>query len=164
MKTFWTKFFMLMSLVCLLTVGVNFVEAKGLPGADAKQLWEYVTKKNPYTGWGYFPGSYGMYDGTHPHGAKLKLFANGPALKAAREGKSMPYGAIVLKENYAKDGKTLKAVTPMYKVKGFNPKEGDWFWAKYGPDGKVMKAGKVEGCINCHKSREKYNWMFKEAK
>jgi hypothetical protein len=55
------------------------------------------------------------------------------------------------------------AVTPMYKVKGYNPEAGDWFWGKYGPDGKIMASGKVKGCINCHGVQKAKDWIFTEA-
>lgn len=134
------------------------------PSADGPKFWNHITKANPYLGWGYWPGHYGIYPGKSPHGAYLKIYANGIALKAAREGKPMPYGAILVKENYGKDKKTLMAVTPMYKVKGYNPQGGDWFWAKYGPKGKVLKAGKVEGCIKCHSVQKSKDWLFTETK
>jgi hypothetical protein len=54
------------------------------------------------------------------------------------------------------------AITPMYLEKGYNPDAGDWFWAKYGPEGEVMSSGKVEGCIGCHRTRD--NWLFTEKK
>ncbi len=135
-----------------------------LPPADAEGFWTYITETNPYTGWGYWPGHYGIYPGKSPHGAYLKVYANGTALKAAREGRSMPYGAIIVKENYGKDKKTLMAVTPMYKVRDYNPQAGDWFWGKYGPDGKVMAAGKPKGCIQCHGVQKDKGWIFTEAK
>jgi hypothetical protein len=138
--------------------------AGDLPGADAAELWQYMTRTNPYTGWGYWPGKVGVYEGTRPHGAKLVLYANAPALKAAREGRPMPYGAIVVKENYGPDGKQLMAVTPMYRVEGYNPEAGDWFWAKYDGAGKALKSGKVDGCINCHRARAAENWIFAEQK
>ncbi len=84
-----------------------------LPSPDAKKVWSYMTETNSYLGWGFWPGYQGIYPGKSPHGAFLKLYANSPALKAAREGKMMPYGAILVKENYGKDKKTLMAVTPM---------------------------------------------------
>jgi hypothetical protein len=31
----------------------------------------------------------------------------------------------------------LKAITVMYKIKDYNPADGDWFWVKYSPDGKA---------------------------
>ena len=45
--------------------------------------------------------------------------------------------------------KTLGAVTVMYRVNGYDPDAGDWFWAKYKADGSIAKAGKVAGCIGC---------------
>ena len=138
--------------------------AGDLPAADGAAVWQYITAVNPYTGWGYWPGKVGVYEGTRPHGAKLILYANGPALKAAREGTSMPHGAILVKENYGVDGKKLMAVTPMYKVEGYNPDAGDWFWAKYDGVGAVQKEGKVGGCINCHRAKAAADWIFTEAK
>lgn len=141
--------------------GGDMRSAEGdLPPADAKAFWTYITKTNPYKGWGYWPGHYGMYPGRTPHGAFLVLYANPIALRAAREGKPMPEGAILIKENYAKDKKTLMALTPMYKVKGYNPEGGDWFWVKYTPGGKVEKAGKPKGCINCHEAVKDNSWIF----
>ena len=55
----------------------------------------------------------------------------------------MPDGAIIVKENYGKDKEKLMAITQMYLKKGCNPDAGDWFWAKYGPEGEVMSSGKV---------------------
>ena len=151
---------------CFMMLGAlaQVAAAGEMPPADAEALWKYVTEADPYTGWGFWPGRDGLYKGTQPHGAQLKLYANGPALEAAKTGQPMPYGAIVLKGNYGKEGKTLMAVTPMYKVKGFNPEGGDWFWAKYKAGGEVEKAGKVQGCINCHASRKDQNWIFNEVK
>lgn len=135
-----------------------------LPPPDGGKFWTYITETEPYLGWGYWPRHYGIYPGKSPHGAFLKIYANGIALKAAREGKPMPYGAIIVKENYGKDKKSLMAVTPMYKVRGYNPEGGDWFWGKYGPDGKIMASGKVKGCINCHGVQKAKDWIFTEAK
>ena len=42
----------------------------------------------------------------------------------------------------------------MHKVEGFNPKKGDWFWAKYNP------TGKVKGCIGCRNSVEDNDYIF----
>jgi hypothetical protein len=41
----------------------------------------------------------------------------------------------------------------MYKIKDYNPKDGDWFWAKYIPTGDTLKAGKLKECIGCHSTR-----------
>lgn len=143
----------------------EMVAMENLPPPDAGQFWTYITETHPYKGWDMWPGYEGMYPGQSPHGAYLKLYANSIALKAAREGKTvMPDGAILVKENYAKDKHTLAAITPMYRVKGYNPEGGDWFWAKYGPEGEVMAAGKVKGCIDCHRAVKSQDWRFTRAK
>ena len=79
---------------------------------------------------------------------------------AAGNPKDLPNGSIIIKENYGPDKKTLMAVTVMYRSKGYNPQAGDWYWAKYNPDGTIAKmppekgsmkiAGKAKGCIMCH--------------
>jgi hypothetical protein len=153
------------TLVCLLVFTALLSEAgeDSIP-ADPGKVWTHITECNPYLGWGTWPGYPGIYPGKSPHGAFLKLYANGIALKAAREGKPMPNGAIIVKENYGKDQKTLMAITPMYKVKGYNPDAADWFWAKYAPDGTVAKSGKVKGCIDCHRTQEDKDWLFTTPK
>ena len=47
----------------------------------------------------------------------------------------------------------------MYKVKGYNPNDGDWFWVKYDPTGKADKFGKPKGCIGCHGTRAKNDFI-----
>jgi hypothetical protein len=135
-----------------------------IPHADADAFWSYITVENPYENWSFWPGKDGIYPGQSPHGAFLKLYANDIAINAVKAGmKTMPDGAILVKENYGKDQKTLMAVTPMYKVPGYNPDAGDWFWGKYGPDGEVMAAGKLKGCIQCHAAVKDNDWIFTEA-
>ncbi len=118
-----------------------------LPGADPKDLWEYITKTSPYTQWNYWDDHKGLLEGNQPHGSLHKVFVN----HAAYSSKSAPlnYGAIQVKENYNKDEK-LMAITVMYKVKGYNPEAGDWFYAKYTPDGMAKPFGKPKGCVECH--------------
>jgi len=51
-------------------------------------------------------------------------------------------------------------ITVMQRSKGYDPEHGDWYYAKYMPDGKIaitppeMKsmpvAGKFMTCIECH--------------
>lgn len=76
-----------------------------------------------------------------------KVFVNETGLKSTSP--AVNYGSILVKENIGKDNQ-LKAVTVMYKVTGYNPVAGDWFWVNYGVDGKAAKSGKPAGCISCH--------------
>lgn len=122
-------------------------------------FWNYLTKsKSRYRKWRAFPGSTtDIYEGTSPHGAYLRLFANH---KARTNPEELPHGSIIVKENYAKDQRTLKAVTVMYRSPGYDPAHKDWYWIKYNPDGSVAKtppdkgskpiAGRFQSCIQCH--------------
>jgi hypothetical protein len=144
-----------------------------LPLAEASSLWKHITAVDPYRNWDLYPPKKGLYPSMrrgltpakNPHGAYLKLYGNKTALQAAGESEHepMPNGAILIMEDYGKDKKTLKSITVMYKVKGYNPAEGDWFWGSYGPAGQVMDSGKVESCIECHRTQYKHDWRFTGA-
>ncbi len=80
---------------------------------------------------------------------------------------------VIVKNNYGGTGvskksvtdnpsKYLAAITVMFKRKGYDADNADWFWVKYSPKGDVLKkprgievAAKVakgapKGCIACH--------------
>jgi len=159
------RFVVLLSITGMLVLGLTIAASSGdLPPAKGGDFWTYITKIDPYQKWETYPGYPGIYPGKSPHGKYLKLFANPAAQKALKEGRPMPEGAIIIKENYGKDQKTLMAITPMYKVNGYNPDGGDWFWAKYGPNGKVMASGKPKGCIKCHGVNKDSDWLFTRPK
>ena len=127
-----------------------FIEAKHgseLPAADAQALWKYITEVSPYQDWGFWEDHQDMQPGNAPHGPFHKVFINETLSKA--EGVPAPYGSIQVKESYNKDKKKT-ALTVMYKVKGYNPEAGDWYWARYDFNGKAGPEGKVQGCIGCH--------------
>lgn len=144
-----TLVFNLMSLAAAKGTGSN---RDNLPPAQAKAFWTYIHKINPYKNWQMWPGKHGLYPGRSPHGAFLKLYVNKIAYTAAKTHRPMPGGAILVKENYAKDKTTLLSITPMHKTDQYNPSAGNWFWAKYGPEGKVMETGKIQRCIDCHRT------------
>lgn len=156
--------------LCVLLATVTVVNCGGksgemmgmqeMPKPEGAAFWTYISATSPYTSWQHWPGYEGIYPGKSPHGAYLKLYANDIAIKAAKMGQALPSGAILVKENYAKDQQTLMAVTPMFRVKGYNPEGGDWFWAKYGPSGEVMAEGKPKGCISCHGAVKNQDWLF----
>ncbi len=134
------------------------VAAQGeLPAADAQALWTYIAETSPYTGWGTWPDESfkGYLPSGAPHAKVVKIFVNDVGLNVASKFPGeMPEGTIIVKDNYKGESVDspgeLDAVTVMYKVKGYNPEGGDWFWAKYKPDGTADAAGKVAGCIGCH--------------
>jgi len=127
---------------------------------NGPNLWKYITVEKPYTKWDLWPGTEKMYKGTQPHGAFLTTYVSKGAKQAIEKKKGkFANAAIIIKENYMPD-KTLAAVTVMYKAKSYNPEAGDWFWAKYNPDGSVDKEGKVGGCIKCHSAKADNDWVF----
>ena len=121
-----------------------------MPGPDGDALWNYISKVSPYQQWSFWSDHQGMMDGRAPHAPKHKVFVNQQGINS----KTAPveYGTIEVKENYSPSHE-LKAITVMYKVKGYNPAAGDWFWAKYSPAGETQKEGKLKGCIGCHAKR-----------
>lgn len=130
-----------------------------LPGPDADALNAYIVKYNPYRSWSLWPGKGRLYAGREPHGSLLTTYVNDAALYAINNKKGMGDGAIIVKENYTKD-KEFVALTVMYRVKGYNPEAGDWFWVKYAPDGTAQSAGKVKGCIDCHGAKKDNDYIL----
>ncbi len=108
------------------------------------------------------------YIGKPPHGKVLSVI----------EGKIKVdgfMGDLIIKKNFRGGGlsvedvinhpkKYLASITVMFRKKGFDPADKDWFWVKYKPNGEIMAnpkgmrlAGKVAkgmptGCISCHKA------------
>jgi hypothetical protein len=130
-----------------------------LPDANAEKLNEYLVKFNPYTSWDLWPGKGRLYKGTEPHGVLLTTFVNESAYFSITRKQPMTDGAIIAKENYTADRKFI-ALTVMYKIKGYNPEAGDWFWVKFAPDGSVQNSGKVKDCIQCHSSKKHNDFIF----
>ncbi len=118
-----------------------------MPGTDPGDLWEYITKTSPYSQWKFWDDHQGLQEGNQPHGSLHKVFVNDTAYNSNTA--PLDFGAIQVKENYNKEEK-LMAITVMYKVKGYNPEAGDWFYVKYTPDGMAKPYGKPKGCVGCH--------------
>jgi hypothetical protein len=134
--------------LAVLALGLLPALAAGdMPGADAAALWKYITQTSPYKKWGQFPDKMGVQSSKAVHGTNVQIWANQPVLTAKQV--PLPDGSIIVKEGMG-DDKKANVVVVMYKIKGFNPEAGDWFWAKYDLDGKVGAAGKVAPCISCH--------------
>lgn len=139
----------------------------------ASKLWQNM-EKGGLVGKGAIMST--PYTGMHPHGAILDTID-------AHTSVGNDKGVVIIKRNYggkgvskqavANDpGKFLKAVTVMFKRKGYDADNHDWFWVKYAPDGKVLKnpkgaslAGRVakgmaQGCIACHKGAPGGDMVF----
>jgi hypothetical protein len=133
-----------------------------LPGADAQQLWKYITKDNPYKSWRNFPHLPGrfLHVKENPHGDWVAAYLNNEAYDSINSPSypfKMKYGSIVVKENYSLSNSdpspqppltsvpvTLTSLTVMYKIKGYqsSPGEEEWFWVMYG-----CNSGQCDGSV-----------------
>lgn len=135
----------------------------------ASQLWQVMEE-------GRLVGSDAIqalpYSGGDPHGAVLQTFYT-----SATIGEET--GTLVVKRNYGPGGATadsvladpqeqLAAVTIMFRRdEGYAPDSGDWFWAKYLPDGTLDQtpdgtplAGLAAGCISCHSTAPGEDYLY----
>ena len=128
-----------------------------MPEPKESDLWNYITKVSPYQSWSFWPDYQDMQEGRSPHGALNKVYVNDLALKS--ETPPVEYGSIQVRETYGLDNE-LRTITVMYKVKDYNPKDGDWFWAKYSAEGNAQIAGKPTACIGCHATRAKNDFVI----
>ena len=132
-----------------------------------EKFWDYLVE-NKFRNWAPVPGkSDDFFRGESPHGAFLKMYLS---RGAAGSPSDLPVESILVKENYADDRTTLDSITIMYRIEGYDSEHGNWFWAKYKPDGTLaqapedkggaMLAGKVEACIQCHSGANGDDYVF----
>jgi len=110
------------------------------------------------------------------------LWANPVALQAAREGKPMPAGAVLLLEQHAakldadkkpvmgSDGFYVADRLLGYTVMGTGAgwgtgfpemlRNGDWNYAVFAPDMKIRTGVNQADCLACHKPLDKTNYVF----
>lgn len=169
----------LVARVAILTVLAMFVVAcqtgggeVDLPEADGNAVMDYVLETNPYTEWGTWPSdqwnnfNVNLVSGA-PHGNVVRIYVNSIALDAADSfDGSLPEGSMIVKENYVgtdpDNPGELDAVTIMYKMEGYNPDAGNWFWVKAKPDGSQIDAeGAVDGCIGCHSQADNDDYVLR---
>lgn len=117
---------------------------------SGERLWERISSESPYERYTFWPGHEGVQLGQAPHGIFHKIYANRDLAESLPRGDSKaPYGSIIVKENLNSE-KELAKITVMVKVEGFDPENGDWFWAAYTPEGMEEASGSLRGCIGCH--------------
>ncbi|BCS96736.1 hypothetical protein DSLASN_23680 [Desulfoluna limicola] len=146
MKTRW----ILAAVAVLMFIGIGVVNAM-MPAPNPDKLWRFITHESAYDTWGFWGDHEGLQSGAAPHGPYHKVYVNKRGLYSMTA--PAQYGTLIVKENYGDEmGKDLKAVTVMYKVRGYNPEAGDWYWVKYSPKGVAETYGRPQGCINCHAS------------
>jgi hypothetical protein len=126
----------------------------------AEKFIEYITVADPYREWQTWPGKHKLYQGkaTYGHGALITTYVNRAASRSMEEKSGMADGSIIVVENYDA-AKKLQTLTTMYKVKGFNPQGGDWYWVEATPKGEIINSGKVQACIDCHRVQAENDYI-----
>lgn len=131
--------------------------ARAGPDTTEAAVWAHLQEEAYRDNWALWPGTEELYAGTEPHGMLLTTYVNETAREALAAGTGagdLPFGSIVVKENYMPDG-TYAAATVMYRVEGYNPDHDDWLFAKYnGSEGDVEAFGRPAECQACHQNAE----------
>lgn len=113
--------------------------------AEAASIWEQIAD---YRTWEQFEGHEGIEKSVSVHGNYVRTFVSP---NASGRHDDLPYGTIVVKENMSKnDESTLQATTVMQRIEGYDPENGDWFWARFKANGEQTHNGKVAFCFDCH--------------
>jgi Cytochrome P460 len=105
------------------------------------------------------------YVGKEPHGAILDYLQTDLTV-AGRTAPAMVkknYGGkdVFIAKVWADPHLYLKDITVMFKREaGYDPAHQDWFYAKYAGKGGVEAAGRVDGCISCHKKAPGNDYVF----
>lgn len=130
----------------------------------ADSLWRFIVRPQaPYTTWEILPIRKNVVSGTEgdrPHGPTPKVYSKPELVQDLRDLSALPFGSILVIEDYSPDGKTRNSISIMYRVKGTDPEHNDWYWMRYLPNGSLATidgnpvgkpmAGKVKSCIDCH--------------
>lgn len=115
---------------------------------DQQEAGTLLDKMSGYDQWAHFAGHEGIKRGNSPHGKFVRTFVNP---EGAKNPSAPGYGSIIVKENYSSDDPaSLGAMTVMQRIEGYDPDNGDWFWARYDKKRKLTHSGKVAFCADCH--------------
>jgi pathogenesis-related protein 1 len=120
-----------------------------MPEPEAEAVWKHISQESSFTEWPFWEDGKGITSSTNSdsYSPNHRVYINKQALSEERI--PFPNESILVSYIRSPAGEP-KAVTVMYKVKGYNPAAGDWFWAKYSLTGEVEEAGKIQRCISCH--------------
>lgn len=131
--------------------------SRGTPRDQAAgaTLWKEMAG---HQSWSQFADHPGLQPGKGPHGKFVSTYIN--AVAAASPG-DLPAGSILVKENYSsRDPASLESLTVMKKIAGYDPQHGDWFWARYEPDGTATHSGQAGMCYRCHEDADGDDLVF----
>lgn len=175
------RHYLLLAITLVLTVNAQAAPFGGTDDQSyAKSLWSALERA-------HLAGPDAIqsvpYQGQPPHGTLLVTLESTLTVHNNQADPNGDTGIVIVKRNYGGDGVSkeavannpagyLKAITVMFKRKGYDPDNQDWFWAKFKPNGELhvnpknMKlAGRVakgmpQGCIACHQGAQGGDYVF----
>ena len=115
-----------------------------------------------------FPEGFTVYQTESEDGTTTRRYANSIAWKAAKAGKPLPVGSILIQASYkVENGQdTLQSYSGMESRAGWGSaipvllRNGDWDYALFGPDGKRRDQLNQAPCLACHKPQEANSFVF----
>jgi len=154
----WIVALFVVSLLCGLQWARTFegqAATVATPDERARQLVAYVTITSNYAEWKTWPGSEKLSLGTTPHGLVVTIYLNDTAYRSLSEAKGMAAGSMIVVADYG--GPT--AFELMYKLPGYNPEGGDWYWLSSEDGSTVSVFGRVDSCLGCHKAAKDRDYL-----
>jgi len=124
----------------------------------AAQLW---SDSAGYDAWSQYDPWLGVQASSSPHGPYVQIWVNDAAVSTL--GGTVADGGVLVKESYDTEDGEATGLTLMAKIEGYDPDNGDWFWASYSMDGTVKKAGSESGCYGCHEAGSDYSLIVTTA-
>lgn len=140
---------------CLILAGMTVALSCGADEDDmAQELHELALKNDVYKSWAPFPGQTMLAKSGDHSGAFVRSYYNDVAAGAvANWSGSFPDGTILVKEQFEDEAGTKPVGhTIMWKVEGFDPEHGDWYWAAFGAAGQAQRTGAIADCYGCHQA------------
>jgi hypothetical protein len=90
-----------------------------------------------------------------PHGLVVTIYLNDTAYRSLNEAKGMAAGSMIVVADYG--GPT--AFELMYKLPGYDPKGGDWYWLSSEDGWTPSVFGRVDSCLDCHKAAKDKDYL-----
>ncbi len=113
---------------------------KKAPEEIATELWTLINTEQ-YQQWKEMPGPGALTKDADKKKSYTKTYANDIAYETIEQkSQSLPPGSIIVKEKYD-DQDQLQSISAMINLGGDDPKDINWFWAQYSPDGKLLNSG-----------------------
>lgn len=103
---------------------------------------------------------------SHAHRAWVDIYVNRYAREAyTKRAALFPIDSIIVKPLYsdAQRSAIARLVIMMKMDKGYDPKNGDWWYGAYDESGmEGWHQGKIKSCIKCHSRAKETDYMFSE--